>query len=515
MNLDSVYLNPFQPFPEREIEKSGEESPRTAIEDNLSRAVFSALANADGPYALAMFLQDLAPYGSPALCARTKTLAKRLQDTEPSKVEFGLQTWPAAAMQERDRLQVLLIGISSSHGHAWTYDQRKAPTEPRPDAWVYVRGQMLLVFECKNEEHPLDATQISAYAHYLQLLTKEDKVPCAKVGQTLQSIADGQAVKNACADIVLDAPWSAVTHALQRIQRDECVENVERWLCNRAVEYIQWHIHPSYRGILTILEWLKGPNTPERSNHLRTLVRRMGDELATAAKGRPGSITLAQDKKGNWDVPRGAGAEVYVRLKCDGQLLQRDWLGRKADVVFWFHFAENESQRIGLEYYIQAKGSQTNGRGIPETAWNKACDRHLICAEQFERTVAEWVTQAPASCQVIVTAVCFNGKKQTWQGGGVEDPSAPISSPTTPRGALEFLQKNRIELWRFPRVGAGEDASTIEEAASQVRKPGVQLIAPLDADALASCGGEGLTLQKFLQNRVASIASILSSPART
>src|SRR5436305_1469569 len=112
MKLHSVYLNPFQPFPERE--RDSEDVARPAIEDNLSRALFSALGNAENPSVLAMFLEALAQHRSPALSDRTKKLAETLGDTDSTKVEFDLQTWPDAAMQERENLQILLIGISSS-----------------------------------------------------------------------------------------------------------------------------------------------------------------------------------------------------------------------------------------------------------------------------------------------------------------------------------------------------------------------------------------------------------------
>jgi hypothetical protein len=203
------------------------------------------------------------------------------------------------------------------------------------------------------------------------------------------------------------------------------------------------------------------------------------------------------------------GVTFIVRrsVKQDGELLQRDWLDRKVDAVLWFQFAENESKRIGLEYYIQASGSHTNGKGDPGAAWNKARDRHLDCAEPFERMVAAWIPQAPQNSQMIVSTVRFNGKKQTWQGGGIEDPLAPNSSQTTPQGALEFLQKYRKALWRFPRVGPGQAASTIEEAAPQVRKPALSLLTPLETNTLASWGGDGRALQDFLQNAVAGITT--------
>src|SRR5262249_50604679 len=162
--------------------------------------------------------------------------------------------------------------------------------------------------------------QVSAYAHFLGLLSKDDNVPCAQADQKLASIADAQAVKKACADLVLDVPWSTVADALQHIQQEKSIGDLGRWLCGQAADYVQWHIRPPYRGIPTILEWLKGPDTPERCNHLRTLIRRMGDELEKAAQGRQGGITFAKDKNDNWDLTRGAASAVYVKLKQDGEL---------------------------------------------------------------------------------------------------------------------------------------------------------------------------------------------------
>ena len=311
-----------------------------------------------------------------------------------------------------------------------------APNDPRPDAWIYVPGQMLLVFECKNDEHPLDATQVSAYAHSLGLLSKNDNVPCRKQARNWPRLQRLRPFRRHAQTWYLMYPGLRLPMRLQHIQGEESVRHLGRWLCGQAAAYVQWHIRPPYRGIPTILEWLKGPDTPDRCNHLRTLVRRMGDDLEKSAQGRQGAITFAKDKNGEWDLTRGAGSAVYAKLKQDGELLQRDWLDRKVGAVLWFQFADHESKRIGLEYYIQASGSHTNGKGDPQAAWNKARDRHLDCAEPFERMLAAWIPQAPQSSQMIVSTVRFNGKKQNWHGGGIEDPLARNSSQTTPQGAL-------------------------------------------------------------------------------
>lgn len=490
MKLQSNYLNPFQPFPEREFDNRGKDRPRSAIENNLSRSVFSALANTDSPAVLAAFLQALVQqHGSSKLQGRMKAFAERI--TDMSKVEFGLQTWPVHALGLESSKKVL-IGISSSHQRtSWTHNQRKAPMNPQPDAWIYVPGQMLLVFEWKNDEHPLDATQMSAYAHLLELLTENDNVHNAAPGKCLDSAEQAEKVREACKDLVLDLPWDVVAKALEDIHG----EDRGSWLCRKAAEYVRWHIRPPYEGVQTILAWLNGLDTSDRRYHLRTLVNKMGEELKKSADLPGIGITFAKDRSEKWDLRHGAGSAVFVKLMRGGEFLQRDLLGRKVDAVLWFQFTENESHRIGLEYYIQASGSHTSGQGDLVAAWNIASSRHLACAEPFEEKMKKLIDQVPPNSQMIVSAVSFNGKKQTWQGGGVS--TKPESPQVTPQEALEFLRQRHNELWCFPRV---EDASEIKEAAAQVRKPAISLLTPLDADELGSCGRDGPALQKCLQD---------------
>jgi hypothetical protein len=512
MKLHSAYLNPFQPFPEREMGKRGEEEPRSATEDNLSRSVLSALANAKGPFAAAEFLQSLvAPQSSPALCTRVEKAAALLRGAAPDDVEFDLQSWPETAMQEWKSLAVLLIGVSSSHRGAWTHDQRPAPEKPRPDAWIYVPGKVLLVFEFKTDEHPLDATQISAYAHSLKLLREADNVPRAEPGQYLKK-EEAWAVQKACAGCVLDAPWSAVAAALRRIRQEDGGGSLGRWLCGQAAAYVRWNIRPPYAGVATILEWLKDPDTQERRSHLRTLVNCMGNELRDSAQDRVGAITFAKDTRAKdthekWDLSAGSGSAVYVKLEQDGRPLTHRLLGKAPTAVLWFQFSEHgdDSQRVGLEYYLHAKGSDPGREGQSTVAWNKAREKHLGCAEPFEKRMAEWVAKTPPDALVTVSALCFKGKQRIWRGA-VESPDGPSVPGTTPQGALEFLREHRDKLWVFPGVGPGSEAATIEQAAKRARKPAIGLLIPMDPDALAACS-DGPALQKFLQRTVGGEAA--------
>jgi hypothetical protein len=514
MKLHSVYLNPFQPFPERELDGKGVERPRDAVEDNLSRAVFSALGNAESPEAFAFLLQNLGKDSSPVLRERTIALAEILRTTDQGKVEVGLQTWPDTAVRERAGNKVLLIGISSSHRSGWTHDQRPAPSDARPDAWIYIPRALLVVFECKNDAHPLDATQVSAYAHHLMLLAGRD-VPRAEPGSTL-SLEQAQAVQKACADLVLDAHWDAVVAALEHIQQVECAGSLGRWLSGQAAAYIRLHVRPPYCGIQTVLDWLNGSDDADRRDHLRRLVKTMGEQLDTSARELQDGITFAQE-----DIRPGAGAALYVPLRRGGQPLQRPWLGREAPVVLWFQFRQGaqlndeENKPMGLEYYIQAPGAQPSERkGTDEIdAWNHASARHLECAKWFEERMADWADKASSACRVEVSAVRFNGKKRNWQGSGVKDLTGPRLPRGTPQEALAFLRANQRDLWRFPRVGNG-GAGGIAEAALQVRKPALALIAPLETSALAACGSDARALQDALRKAIATIDAMTGPEAR-
>ena len=245
MILHSPYLNPFRAFLERRTEDTDEQL--SAIENNMSRAVMSALAQSERIESLTSFLQQLAKYtASNILRERMETLAKGLQGMDLNTVEVGLQSWPADERRGLSATDVLLIGIRSSHFEKWT-TRGTAPSAPKPDAWIYVPGKLLVVFEFKNDDFPLDAVQIASYAHALEIFPAPVNVPRPQPGHGL-SPDEASAVQKACVDIVLDAPWSAVVSGLEAVQQRENAGTVGCWLCGQALEYLKSHIHPSYEG---------------------------------------------------------------------------------------------------------------------------------------------------------------------------------------------------------------------------------------------------------------------------
>jgi hypothetical protein len=411
------------------------------------------------------------------------------------EVEWDVQSWPERALQERANLDVLLVGISSSHTRAWSYKDRSAPERCRADAWVYVPGKALIVFECKNDNHPLDATQMCVYACELGLFSNDGAISRPCVGSTLSSADEGVKVENACKEFVLDAPWSSVVSALSQIvQAEGTVDWRGRWLCEQAIQYLDAHNRPLYEGPVTILEWLKGTNSQRRLGHLRELVRSMGRCL-----GECGGMTFATDADGKVDVRHGAGAACYVSLKYNGKPPTREIAAKAVSPVLWFDFAEagSNAPQVGLEYYLQASGSCTESRSRAE--WNKASKRHAECARRFEAELDAWVRNHDwPNARVHVEAVCFRGKKRNWMGGGATCREAPASGPVSPQEALQFLRDHRDELWQFPTVET-DGATAIEKAAKGVRKPAISLILPISRAALIECGADTTKIQRVLE----------------
>lgn len=500
------YLNPFQPFVERERDGPGEW--RRAIENNMSRSVLSALANAEEPLALGMFLQELAQHaGSRDLRTRVEAFAAALGRVDLGKVEFDLQSWPSESALREPANRIILIGIASSHEKEWTYKERAAPGRPCADGWIHVPGEMLLVFEFKSDDHPLDATQISDYVHALRLLSVGG-APRAAPGCSLASPAEARDVQAACMDLVLDVPWSAVVQALEHIQKHDAVGSLGRWLSGQAAAYLHLHLRPRYGGPQTILDWLRHLDTPDRRDHLRTLIEKMGQALSDSAQ-ESGAITFAEDDAGNSRVPPGAGAAMYVTLSQGGKRVQRPWLGKDAPLVLWFQFHEDAAQRIGLEFYMQAPGGQPLLRKDrdPIVEWNKASDTHRKRAVQFEVAMAQWTANAPSGSKLDVRCVRLRGKALIFQGAGIDAPDGPSLEFATPQDALRFLQDNREAMWRFPRVGLGEEFDTVKNAQPLVRKPALALRAILDIGALAACREDGQKLQSVLMDAVARITA--------
>jgi hypothetical protein len=487
----SAYLNPFQPFPEREVNPEKDGDVGAAIENNLSRAVFSALANAEDGRAAAIFLRELKRAGSSALHETVNACRDVLLRPDGVKIEFGLQKWPASVEISSIR-HVLLVGISSSHASKWTHKHRCVPANPIADAWLHVPGELLVVFECKNDEHPQDATQIGFYAHKLGLLKREQDFTCPAVGESLHCPEDAERVQRACADVVLDVSWSLAVEALRQVESELPATSRGSWLSGWAAAYVQSHLFPPYRGTPMILDWLEGEDLPDRRLHLRRLVSRFGESL-----GR-GPIHVLIKRDGTPEMKPGAGSAVFVQLAENGGPVQAAWLGEEVAAVLWFRFARDESERVGLEFYLQAGGSHSSGKGDAVSAWNKASKKHLSHAKTLAEAVEGWSNTAPRDAKVIVSSVRFKGKKQSWQGGG-EDAREVNSGSLSPIEALEFLKENQLKLWCFPEV---QSEDQIVEAARKVRKPALALVMPLDAGQLRECGDDSSRLQDVLQKAI-------------
>jgi hypothetical protein len=184
--------------------------------------------------------------------------------------------------------------------------------------------------------------------------------------------------------------------------------------------------------------------------------------------------------------------------------------------VLWFRFSENKEDTnplIGLEYYLQASGTQAKSRSdesddIKNKDWNKASERLSNKQIEFEESVGRWIQSLPQNSGILllVSTVRFNGKKRNWQGGGIEDLDALRSKAIPPKDALSFIKDNRDSLWCFPKVAIGsEGLPRIEDIACKVCKPAISLLIPLDISELAKLENREKSLQHFLQKAVASL----------
>ena len=509
MKLLSMYLNPFQPYPERNLGTEPDGTPRSAIEDNLSRAVFAALASGSDARALVAFLCGLVPDdASPALTERLHVLLAVLETAAPDHIEVGLQGWPDRTSKVEPPERRVLIGVSSSHTGPWTPDQRQAPESPCIDAWIRVPGQALLGFEFKTDDHPLDATQMSAYAHELGLLDPAKGVPCAAPGTSLANATEARAVQEACRDVVADLPWSRLLASLRALAPDD---TTTRWLVGQAIDYLSSHVRPPYRGTGTVLDWLEQPDNPSRRGHLRALLGHMGDALHEAGGDDPAAIQFHRGKGGAWDIKAGAEAAAYVPLTSTAVTLAYTWLKREVRPVLWFaHQKGSAGAQVGLEFYAQAHGAQPVLRKDVDAldAWNAAQARVAERRKSLETLFDAWAAVAPQTCRVTVSAVRFQPNKRIWQGGGVVDPTGPRLDDATPQEAAAFLRQRGEPLWRFPTATTAEDVAS---CAAQVRKPALSLVAPLDLSDFRAAGDDGAHLQRVLRQALDHIVPILQA----
>ena len=202
----------------------------------------------------------------------------------------------------------------------------------------------------------LDATQVSAYVWGLGLAREQDCVPHAKPGLHLDP-AQATEVQAKCQDRVLDVPRVAVAHALEKIEHDLCVGAIGAGRSGQAAAYIQSHVRPTYHGVGTILDSANGLDTPDRRDHLRTLVRKMGSCACRSRQGAWSHHLYEGQFRGLGSLAR-VSAAVYVRLCKDDILFNGNGSGKPSRLNLWTCFDEDESKRVGLDFWVEAHGAQ-------------------------------------------------------------------------------------------------------------------------------------------------------------
>jgi hypothetical protein len=495
----SPYLNLFQPFPERDVDLAavGGGEARAAIEDNMSRAVFCVVAHGN-PGDAAGFIEALTEGSSPKLEEKVRRISAIIAEASGQEVEVGLQSWPGEALDKLDPSRILLVGVSSGHQDQWTHDTRDRPEHPRPDAWIHVPGECLVVFEFKNDMHPLDATQIGYYAIRLGLLDASKLTfPFPAAHQKLASKEQAAEVQRRSRDVVVDASWNQVVDYLLALSNDAHASTSRRLLASNAHGYLDANVAAPYRSPGSILRWLQNEANDSRKAHLRWMVAKLAEDLGNAA-GDEGYV-IGQ-KKGAWDIRTGAASAAYAPLRRKGnQPISVTFLGKEVEPVLWFAFAEGDKEPVvGIELYAQSSGAAVKGKDYELRAWKAASKRHMgEKLDEFRTLFGAWCkAHAGLSATITFTAVKYRGSAPNWQGGGKEAEDSPAIAETPIGDAPDVFERNLDKLWRF-HVPQSEDVLSPKgrrAMTAQVRKAGISLIAQTEG---LDVHDESLTIEQF------------------
>ena len=494
----SPYLNLFQPFPERDIDLDaiGGGEARAAIEDNMSRAVFCVLANGT-PGGAADFINALAEGSSSRLSSKVRRIGNIIAGSTGHDIEVGLQGWPGDAVERIDTSKTLLVGVSSGRQEHWTYNKRERPEHPRPDAWIHVPGECLVVFEFKNDMHPLDATQIGYYAIRLGLLD-ESRLTFSfpEAHQHLSNKHKAAEVQELCADAVVDASWNQVVAHMRDLASDTKVTASRRLLASNAHSYLDANVAAPYRGPGSVTRWLRHKANDSRKAHLRWMVHRLAEDLEMSAGS--GDFVIGQ-KNGIWDVRSGAASAAYAPLRCNSsRSTSVNFLGKEVEPVLWFDFAEGDKPPVvGIELYAQSSGAAVKGSEYGLQAWKEASNRHMgERLDDFRRQLKKWCkAHSDLAATITFTSVRFRGSAANWHGGGKEAEDSPHIRDVPIGDAPAEFERNLKDLWRFPIPDCGDVLVRDRSAwVGRIRKVGVSLIAQTDG---LDVRDESLTIEQL------------------
>lgn len=521
----------------RERRRGPAESPDTH-EDNLTRGLMIVLHHLDmkghlGVFTEAFFEAALARVnadGMKALEERVRGILLSLTKAGENACEIHVQSRPGqthgVAKEKR-----LLIGISSSLAPGqWTYKERAWPNSPRPDAWILLPGEALLVFECKTASHALDATQITAYAHdsdCLGFLDENLDHPFPLAGETLEE-GTAQFYQRTLSDRVLDSTWADVQQAL-RATGDAVGEELKettRFLLDQALHYLADNSFVPYQNIDSLRANAQLGVSERRLHNGRVLLGRLGANIKTAMATREYLMSKGclegvggetEDQRVRVPIaPLGSTRHPYLKFTPPPDVaarLARVGLEGLGSATFCLNVGDEPGRGLlSYELYLVASGKNTGlpGRG-KETAtwpserdlrdlWAKKRKKHQVlvdvrgkrvasCRSRWEaaaQQVLEGLKKDHPEVEVEISAVRLPGAQLIWrQTAHAEKPRPLRGTPAEIWSQYAALGTDETHpFWEFPKppdssgvFGRNELLGHLrEKSAPAIRKPAMSFL---------------------------------------
>jgi len=441
-------------------------------EDNLSRALFITWRALAAKGKLAAALRKL------GRSACFDQLVGAIAENETA-VKMGTQGLPPMGEQELRATPRMVVGISSSRGTgSWSFDQRKWPTRVRPDGWIYLPGQALLVFEAKTADHALDATQILAYCAELGLASEDSAFPFPEPGRSLSAEA-ARHYQAALQPRILDSTWTDALRGIRSIS-DADLDPVTRFVVSHCDAYMEDNrFVPWADGCFAALGRL---DSPRKVDNGRFLLGRLGKELELQGYEATTKLAPVVDQAGestnHWRTPLGASGFPYLSWR--GPDLEAD-LG--SSPTFCLNLGEDKDALFTFELYLEAPGANTpvpsrNDVEDGETVkglvgkWTEARQRHRSKGKLWLKAL----TRCDEALEISIGAVKFKGKNVLWRGS---EKAPEIPDRTLSIKELREQGWKAIEpYWCFEEAPEKATVGDLRLLARQVRKPAISLLLP-------------------------------------
>jgi hypothetical protein len=439
-------------------------------EDNLSRALFITWRALSKQGHLSKALRPLGQ-------SRRYQKIVDLIEAGGKRVELGTQGLPPLTDQALRAIpNRMVVGISSSRiTGAWSHDKRTWPECIRPDGWIHLPGEALLVFEAKTADHALDTTQVLAYCAHLGLVEQLSDFPYPDRDECLSLEAAGH-YKCKLVPWVEDANWDAAQQGIHAAARLE-LSPVARFLVEQCGAYLEDNrFVPWGQGCFAQLGQL---DSPRRKDNGRILLGRLSKELDLPGYKVKTHLTPVAAPKGqvpqDWRAP--LGASNYPYLGWAGPVVNTN-LGSSS---FYCLNLGEDGCLFSFEIYIEAPGANT-----PLRARNLVGDDEVVDRELSEKWAAsrqrhlskghkwfEAVTSLPGHLEIRIGAVKYKGLNVLWRGSERAHDPAPVKMRVADLRRQGWAAVEPF--WRFEEARAGITMGELRHLAFRIRKAAISV----------------------------------------